>query len=90
MNKKIIKKASKFIIFTLTILCCNNVFAQQDFLLQQKKYPRVKTAFSEKEQSIAENLRKHGLTTNDVHILITAYKAEKQLEIYAKKKNEAA
>lgn len=72
----------------LVIICCNNVLAQQDFLSQQKKYARVKTAFSEKEQSIAGNLRKNGLTSDDVHILITAYKAEKQLEVYAKKKNE--
>ena len=72
----------------LVIICCNNVLAQQDFLSQQKKYARVRTAFSEKEQSIAENLRKNGLTSDDVHILITAYKAEKKLEIYAKKKNE--
>jgi len=78
----------KIIFLLLVIICCNNVLAQQDFLSQQKKYARVKTAFSEKEQSIAENLRKNGLTSDDVHILIMAYKAEKQLEVYAKKKNE--
>jgi murein L,D-transpeptidase YafK len=48
----------------------------------------VRTAFTEKEQKLVENLRKNGLTTDNVHILIVAYKAEKQLEIYAKKKTE--
>jgi len=78
----------KFIFFVLTIICCNNLFSQQDFLLQQKKYARVRIAITEKEQNLVENLRKNGLTTNNVHILIVAYKAEKQLEIYAKKKND--
>ena len=78
----------KIIIFILAMVCCNSVFAQEDFLSQQKRYPRVRTAFSEKEQIIAEILSKNGLSSDDIHILITAYKAEKQLEIYAKKKNE--
>jgi len=89
MNKKANKWTSKFLIFILTIICCNNsVFAQQDFLSQQKKNARVRTAISEKKQNIAENLNKNGLASDNLHILIVAYKAEKQLEIYAKKKNE--
>ena len=72
----------------LAIICCNSVYAQQDFLSQQKKYVRVRTAITEKEQSLVENLHKNEFVTDNVHILIVAYKAEKQLEIYAKKKNE--
>jgi murein L,D-transpeptidase YafK len=88
-GKIVNKRTTKLIIFIMAIICCNNsVFAQQDFLSQQKKYASVKTAVTEKEQSLTENLRKNGLTTNNVHILVVAYKAEKQLEIYAKKKNE--
>ena len=64
------------------------LFAQQDFLSQQKKYARVRTAAAEKEAGITENLYKNGLATDNIHILIVAYKAERQLEIYAKKKNE--
>jgi len=89
MDKKANKWRRKFIIFILTIICCNNsVFAQQNFLSEQKKYVRVRTAISEKERNVAENLRKNGLTSDNVHILIVAYKAEKKLEIYAKKKSE--
>ncbi len=77
-------------IFLLTIICYGSVFAQQDFLSQQKKYDRVRTSFSEKEQGIVENLNKNGLTTDDLNILIVAYKADEQLEIYAKKKNETS
>jgi murein L,D-transpeptidase YafK len=88
MDKRGNKWTGKLIIFMLTIICCNNAFTQQDFLFQQKKYARVKTAVTEKEQSITENLHKNGLSTDNVHILIMAYKAEKQLEIYAKRNNE--
>jgi len=87
MDKKI-TQTIKLIFLVLTMSYCNSIFAQQDFLLQQKKYVRVRTAITEKEQSLEENLRKNGLTSDNVHILIVAYKAEKQLEIHAKKKNE--
>ncbi len=81
-------RTSKLVIFILTIICCNSVLAQQNFLSQQKQYARVRTALTDKEQNLIENLRKNGLATNDVNILIAAYKAEEQLEVYAKKKNE--
>jgi murein L,D-transpeptidase YafK len=87
MDKKI-TRTIKLIFLISTIICCNSVFAQQDFLSQQKKYVRVRTAITDKEQILVENLRNSGLTTDNVHILIVAYKAEKQLEIYAKKKSE--
>jgi len=64
----------RFMMSCLGIICCSDIFAQHDFLSQQEKYARVKTAVSEKRQGIAENLRTNGLTTADVHILITAYK----------------
>jgi murein L,D-transpeptidase YafK len=79
---------NKLIILIVTIFYCNGVFAQQVFLSQQKKYARVKTALSEKEHIITENLHKNGLTADNLSILITAYKAEKKMEIYAKKKND--
>jgi len=82
------KNKGKIIFFILTIICCNSIFAQSDFFSEQKKYARVRTAISEKEQHLTENLRKNGLTTDSVHILMVAYKAEEQLEIYAKKKDE--
>jgi len=46
---------------------------------------RVKVASAEKEKSLVENLRQYGLDKSDLHILIIAYKAEMELELYAKK-----
>jgi murein L,D-transpeptidase YafK len=65
------------------------VCSQSNFLAQQRACARVKTAFAEKEKTIAANLRQNGLTSDSVHILILAFKAEKQLEIFAKKKTES-
>lgn len=53
------------------------------FLNEQKKYPRVRTAIAEKEELIKENLLEHGLTVDNMHILITVFKEEKELIIYA-------
>jgi murein L,D-transpeptidase YafK len=73
----------------LFMLCASlSLSAKPDFLSQQKKYERVKTAFSEKEAVIAENLHKNGFATDDAHILFVAYKAEELLELYAKKKSD--
>ncbi len=83
-----INQTSKLIFFILAVICSNSIFAQSDFLPQQKKYARVRTAIKEKEQILTENLRKNGLAMDNVHILIAAYKAEEKLEIYAKKKSE--
>jgi len=61
---------------------------QSSFLTEQKKYSRVRTAFNEKEKTIAENLNRNGIDINDFHILVIAYKAEQELEIYARSKKE--
>jgi murein L,D-transpeptidase YafK len=63
--------------------------AQTTFLQQQKSYSRVRTAIAEKGKTVKDNLHKNRLTPDSIHILITAFKSEKQLEIYAKKKTES-
>jgi len=63
---------------------------QVDFLKDQKRYPRVREAILQKERVIEENVKKHDLTLDELHILISAYKAEEKLELYGKKKDEEA
>ncbi len=58
------------------------------FISEQKKYPRVRTAVAEKEVVILSRLQELGLSLDNFHILITAYKAEGKLTIHAKKKGE--
>jgi murein L,D-transpeptidase YafK len=65
-------------------------FSQTNFLSQQRAYGRVRAAISEKEKIISDNLKRHGLTTDSIHILIIAFKSERKLEIHAKQKTATA
>lgn len=58
--------------------------AAQDFLTEQKRYPRVRTALAEKDQAVAADLAEKGVKTDDLRVLIIAYKTEKTLLIYAR------
>ncbi|MDR1895969.1 MAG: L,D-transpeptidase family protein [Prevotellaceae bacterium] len=73
------------LLMTIPFVVCS----QENFLAQQRKYARVRTAFAEKNEIIVDRLKQNGLTSDSVHILIVAFKAEKQLELYAKKKTES-
>ncbi len=57
---------------------------QKDFLTEQKRYPRVRAAITEKQTVIKQQLEANGLTINNYHLLIIAYKEEDQLILYAK------
>lgn len=59
-----------------------------DFLSEQKKYERVKTAYSEKEKTVLNRLKESNIDINSLNILITAFKAEQELVIYAKNKTD--
>jgi hypothetical protein len=53
------------------------------FLEQQMQYERVRTAFEEKQAVVVERLHNNQLKTNDLNLLLVAFKAEQKLVIYA-------
>ncbi|MEX2231454.1 MAG: L,D-transpeptidase family protein [Cyclobacteriaceae bacterium] len=57
-------------------------------MTEQKKYARVREAIKDKETLIAENLKNTGLSFDNLNILLVAFKAEDELLLYVKKKNE--
>ena len=59
-----------------------------DFLAEQKKYERVKTAYKDKGDVLKNRLKELNLDINNFNILITVFKSEQELVIYAKNKNE--
>jgi murein L,D-transpeptidase YafK len=59
-----------------------------DFLAEQSKFERVKTAIEEKEKIVSKKLKLNNLDINNLNILIAAYKKEDILEIFAKKSSE--
>ena len=60
----------------------------QNFLAEQKKSSRVKTAYSEKETTVKKLLSDKGITDFNIDIYIRAFKSEEIVELWAKKKTE--
>ncbi len=79
------KKSVFIFIFVLFIF---PLFSQNSFLEQQKKYERVRVAFNERENIVKKNLSDKNLSAQNLDILLVAYKAEKQLDIFGKKKSD--
>mgnify|MGYP000346386026 CR=1 FL=1 len=75
-------------ILILTMILTSFIISP-DFLAEQKKYERVKTAYKEKEKQIAETLKTNSINPDELNILIVSYKDELELDIYAKKKTDA-
>jgi murein L,D-transpeptidase YafK len=59
-----------------------------DFLSDQKKNPRVALAYSEKESILASRLKEMKLSLDDIHIILIAFKNEKELDLFVKGKAE--
>ncbi len=62
--------------------------AQTDFLKEQKKFARFRTAVSEKQQLLENKLSDHQISMNNLNLLLVAYKEEGLLEVYCKTKQE--
>jgi murein L,D-transpeptidase YafK len=73
--------------FLLSIIFLLAFTLQSDFLSDQKRYKRVRTAIEEKGESIKNQLREKGLELNNFHLLMIAYKASDEYELYVKKKS---
>jgi murein L,D-transpeptidase YafK len=58
--------------------------SDSDFLNEQKKFERVKDAFNQKSKKITSKLETFGIRLENLNILIVAYKADRQLDIFAK------
>lgn len=79
------KKIASILLLTTILI---NLSAQSEFLLEQKKYERVRTSIDEKEKSIVTSLKDKNIEIDELNIIIIAYKSESELEIYSKKRTE--
>lgn len=61
-----------------------------DFLAGQRKYERVRGAIREKEASLDRLLAGAGLRSDDLHVLLVAYKDHDRLEVHAKRNDAFA
>jgi murein L,D-transpeptidase YafK len=62
---------------------------QNDFLSEQKRYERVRTAITEKESSMISLLDDNSIKIKEMNLLIVAYKSEGIMELYAKNKAQS-
>ena len=72
---------SFFLLMTLTGIC-------QNFVNEQKKNSRVKTAYNEKEIIVKKLLSEKGISDFNIDIYIRAFKKEEIIELWAKKKSD--
>ncbi|MDR2032621.1 MAG: L,D-transpeptidase family protein [Azoarcus sp.] len=63
----------------------SGLVSARSFLPEQMKFERVRAAMKNKGEIVRENLARRGLTADDLNIAFVAYKAERILEIHAKK-----
>lgn len=73
-----------FLLFASSFFAKNGTI---DFLTEQKKHHRVKTAINEKLNIVEKKLSENGLRLTNFELLMVAYKDVDVLEIYAKKKS---
>lgn len=78
-------KATMIILFAIFL---PSFVVQADFLTEQKKFARVRTAIKEKQDIIEKNLKENQLTIDNFNLLFVAYKDNDLLEVYAKKKQD--
>jgi murein L,D-transpeptidase YafK len=72
----------------LTLLGLSFTFTS-DFLSDQKKNPRIAQAYKEKGAVLSRRLKEINLNIDDINILFIAYKSEKELDIFGKRKAES-
>jgi len=78
-------------LFFLILFCYFNFTSlsiQNDFVSDQKKYARVRETIQEKEKILKDNLTSLGLNLTNFNLLLVAYKASNELDLYVKKKSE--
>ncbi|HQQ94248.1 MAG TPA: L,D-transpeptidase family protein [Bacteroidia bacterium] len=73
--------------FVFTATFCAFGFSG-DFLSEQKQYPRVRQALSEKTGQIDRDLQTAGLKQNNFKLLIRVFKQEAELELFVCKNTE--
>ncbi|MDR0660921.1 MAG: L,D-transpeptidase family protein [Prevotellaceae bacterium] len=74
----------------IAILLLNFTFvaAQSSFKERQKKYPRVRQAYADKEKVAEKSLADNGIKASTLQPHLRTFKQEKELQVWAKNKND--
>ncbi len=63
---------------------------QSEFISEQKKYEKVRTAFGEKQVYLENKLNEHKIKLSNVNLLFVVFKDDDLLDVYAKSKTESS
>ena len=63
---------------------------QSGFKESQQSYPRVRDAYSQKWEGLNQLLQTRGLKAAELELYLLAFKEEKELEVWARNRNEEA
>lgn len=75
-----------YLIGSLLLILLSASTFQDNFLQDQRRYPRVREAMEARQQTLQEQLQQHELEIGNFHLLMIAYKDDDLLELYAKEK----
>src|SRR6056297_1114523 len=73
----------KVLTFTL-ILNLPFLFQADSFRKEQKRFPRVRQAYKEKEQVVKQMLQNKSIELHKVQVYLRAFKHEEKIEVWAK------
>lgn len=79
----------KTIILSLLGIVLLSFTIQTDFLSEQKKYERVRTALNEKQDFLEKKLKDNKISIDNLNLIFVAYKDNDLLDVYAKTKKES-
>ncbi|HEU4556051.1 MAG TPA: L,D-transpeptidase family protein [Chitinophaga sp.] len=75
----------KRIIAAVLLVCSvSTAWAQQSFLENQKLFPKVGTAYRDKEEALKKEFEKKGLTYPAKYIFLRSFKLDSELEVWVK------
>lgn len=78
----------KIISTIILVFSSLSIIAQTSFKEQQKQYPRVRQAYTDKEKIVKKNLADSNINASTLQLHIRAFKQEKELQIWAKNKTD--
>lgn len=62
--------------------------AQTSFKEQQKQYPRVRKAYTDKEKTVEKTLSDNNIRVSSLQLYLRAFKQEQELQVWAKNKTD--
>ena len=65
-------------------------FSIESFKDEQKKYPRVRQAYADKESIVKDLLIKNSIDSKNLQIYLRAFKVDKKIELWAKNKSDVS